>query len=373
MALSHRPGTVRDGLIYYHDTGNKASFKGKPTVNLCPIDLSNPSWVAEGSAYTRELQPQKLFGQPVYRFQSNPAKIWESPFAFNQADIMNQDTTVSAYFYNVSGATSNVNMYYGKDFSLDSNGDSNNKVIPSDGKWHRVSWTMYAGDTLTNQLEFRTHHPNLLISCPHVEVGRFATPLVNGERSSTNSLLDMVGGTQLDTSNISFDSEGMFFDGTDDGIIIPTITLGNGGFAVEAIIRPYDGGSYSMLSNSSGGPVTNAFGNFDGRMYYRNYDGSWQPHYGHTELEPQQLYHLTWVNFEGNTPQEGTMKMYVNGVLDSEEFPSYTTNGGPVDRIGGNWFTSFNGEIPLLKIYRKSLSEDEISQNFNLIKDRFAL
>jgi len=379
MALSHRPGTVRDGLIYYHDTGNRASFRGAPTTNIVST-LDYAGLYGSGVEVT-------VLGNDHYRLQvggSNSGLYysmgvqsgnWVMSYEYRaiQGDPYLGGHVDGTYIsFNVDGIQSSSSQHVG-----------NLRSLANDGEWHKIhrvvantTNTRNGGIFIQITRQGAGSYPAIAeIRNVQIEQGsspsRYAGPL--GSRSSTNSLLDMVGGTQLDVSSTSFDSEGMFFDGTDDGILIPTITLGNGGFAVEAIIRPYDYGTYSMLSNSSGGPVTNAFGHHQGKIHYRNYDGAWQTHYGNTIMDPQQLYHLTWVNFAGNTPQEGTMKMYVNGVLDSEEFPSYTTNGGPVDRIGGNWFTSFNGEIPLLKIYRKSLSEAEIAQNFNLIKDRFAL
>jgi len=66
------------------------------------------------------------------------------------------------------------------------------------------------------------------------------------------------------------------------------------------------------------------------------------------------------------------MKMYVNGVADSDVFNSYTTNGGPCNVIGKRWGgTSFNGKISQVSINTKSLSDPEVLQNYNATKSRF--
>jgi len=82
---------------------------------------------------------------------------------------------------------------------------------------------------------------------------------------------------------------------------------------------------------------------------------------------------LTWVNYAGASANLGTMKMFVNGLPDSSVFNSYTTNGGPCDAIGRNWFSYFNGRIGLVQFYNKSLTSEETLQNYNAFKSRFGL
>jgi hypothetical protein len=164
------------------------------------------------------------------------------------------------------------------------------------------------------------------------------------------------------------------FDGSDDWISIPTYTFGNGGWACNVWVQG-DSVTYSttgnIISNSSGGPVTNAMGFLSSKIHYRNYDGAWKSNSGNTTLTAGQWYMLTWVNYSGATAQQGTMKMFVNGNVDSSVFNSYTTNGGPCDAIGRNWFSYFDGRIGLVQFYNKSLTDVEVTQNFNAQKRRF--
>ena len=63
------------------------------------------------------------------------------------------------------------------------------------------------------------------------------------------------------------------------------------------------------------------------------------------------------------------MKMYVNGIADSSVFSSTTSNGGPVDAVGGTQGSpggTFNGNISL--VYwniGKAFTDDEVLQNYN--------
>lgn len=171
------------------------------------------------------------------------------------------------------------------------------------------------------------------------------------------------------TNGVTFNSEGyMDFDGDNDYVAITSYTFGNGNWTVSAWVNA-DLFSHNLLSNTSGGPVTNAFGfgsnGTANKMHYRNYDGSWQNHYGNTTVETGTWYMVTWVNYGGAAAADGTMKMYLNGVADSEVFNSYTTNGGPCDAIGRNWGSDeYNGRIANIQFYTESLTDAEVLQNY---------
>jgi len=170
-----------------------------------------------------------------------------------------------------------------------------------------------------------------------------------------------------------FSGGSMVFDGVDDYILIPTYTFGNGDWTLSVWVNTNSMSNYNIMSNSSGGPVANAFGFQGGNIFYRNYDGTWQNNSGNSILSTGEWYFLTWVNYGGATAQDGTMKMFVNGVPDSGVFNSYTTNGGPCNTIGRNWFSYYNGKIANVYIQTKSLSDDEVLQNYNAQKGRFGL
>jgi hypothetical protein len=170
-------------------------------------------------------------------------------------------------------------------------------------------------------------------------------------------------------NGVSYASDAFTFDGTDDAVTIPTITLGNGNWSVCMWISA---GSFNadygkLLSNNSGGPVSNALGVTSGKISYQYYLTSWNQQLGNTSLTAGPWYFLTWVN---SSP--GQMLMYVNGVVDCALFTSTTNNGGPVNSIGRNWFSTFPGKISTVSIYQgKSLTPAEILQNYYTGLQRF--
>jgi hypothetical protein len=163
------------------------------------------------------------------------------------------------------------------------------------------------------------------------------------------------------------------FDGSDDWVQIPTYTFGNGNWSVNVWVNADSLSNFNLISNSSGGPVTNAFGFDSNKIFYRNYNGNWQGNVGNTILSTNTWYMLTWVNYAGASESLGTMQMFVNGISDSSTFNSYTTNGGPCNAIGRNWFSNFSGEIGNVQFYNKSLTLSEVAQNYNAYKSRFGL
>jgi hypothetical protein len=165
------------------------------------------------------------------------------------------------------------------------------------------------------------------------------------------------------------------FDGSNDRIVLESsITPGNGNWTVTAWVK----GKGAIVGNTSGGPIANSFGISNaGNITYYNYDGAWQSHVGNTTLSRSEWYMLTWVNYAGATAQDGTMKMYVNGVADSSIFNSYTTNGGPFNDIGHsvylpNGSTYFDGEIANVQVNTGTAFTDaQVVAQYNAEYPRF--
>lgn len=169
-------------------------------------------------------------------------------------------------------------------------------------------------------------------------------------------------------------------DGTDDRFDVTSYTFGNGNWCVSTWVNADSFNDVTIMSNSSGGSVTNAFGfdqsGSDWKIAYWNYGyaneatsgtGQWYYNLGNSTLSTKKWYMLTWVNYS-----DATMKMYVNGVADSSTFYSRTTNGGPCDRIGTRWNGSyFDGKIANFMIWDVALTDAEVLQNFNFYKNRF--
>jgi hypothetical protein len=83
-----------------------------------------------------------------------------------------------------------------------------------------------------------------------------------------------------------------------------------------------------------------------------------------------------WANIVLSVDTSRNLNFYLNGILQETINP--TTTLFYVDLIGGGYSASGNyyalqGSIASCKIYSKTLSEQEIQQNFNAIRGRFGL
>ena len=192
------------------------------------------------------------------------------------------------------------------------------------------------------------------------------------ERSSTEGLLDLVGNTTIDTSNVSFNNHGFpKFDGTDD-----TIALGNSSqfnitdsMSVFSWIKPDNISSWNGIF---GGSVS-------GFVHFQLYNGGinvylYGPNAAYASIDGVIVGTNAWTNI-GFTFGDNTLKVYVNG----EQLPTTVTgNGANISgnsdvRVGWAYATSrlFQGSIPITKVYNKVLTPEEVTQTYNSYKNRF--
>jgi len=144
------------------------------------------------------------------------------------------------------------------------------------------------------------------------------------------------------------------------GIVLSTgILLNSGGnWTVEGWMRSLDAGSNTLLSNDSGGPVSNQLRVYNNKIEYRHYDGAWLAKTGATVLTNTDWYYLVWVNHSNET-----MDMYINaaaeltGVGSTQSSP---TANGTVDNIGRYVDDEGEANIAGVRITRRSKTAEEI-------------
>ena len=385
MSSHCNPSVVDDGLVFLYDVEDIQSYKGEPTVNLAGSIVKRfSSW--SGLTGTTEYYTTSSGDQGVKLVTTASGGVqWYSFSTIYNIQASTQYTISATVKY--TGGTPHPNLLYVRQY--DGNGQTSESgkfttanVRDLGGGWKRI-WRTFTTDSTTTHINLQgyeyTTGKTIYIQDLQFELKSHATQFagVSTTRSETQGLLDRTGDRAIDLSNVSFDSNAeMIFDGTDDYISIPTYTFGNGSWTLNMWVNVSAFANYNLMSNSSGGPVANVFGahGSNPKIFYMNYDGAWKDHYGNLTLTTNNWYFLTWVNYEGASASAGTMKMYVNGVADSDVFNSYTTNGGPCNVIGKRWGgTSFNGKISQVSINTKSLSDPEILRNFNATKSRFGL
>lgn len=387
-------GTVNEGLVFGYDTGaplatrdiNTRTYQGQPTQNIITDTGTMSGWSSYGSGNDGTFTTE--FGTTGYRMTSRLS--WNGVYkAFTLPSTGTY--SFSAWFKYKGGSSSNngatvyISSYGGPDTATAINKNLINQ-------WQRIERVVnvtdvtvlfylisYGGNSSVDRSSWE-------VTMPQIEKQSTRTPFVNGTRSSTQSLLDLKGSTDINVSNVSFDSNGLpTFDGTDDVltfdmgtfpqswaspftiemvIYVPTgATWYNQGSGTAIIGRGSYNGSWGMLRSSTNNNI---------QFWLRTGGNIFNP--GCTITRDK--YHHVVGTWDGNQ----TARIYLNGDLTTSETNSnvgtVVGNTGNIN-VGGN--VAFGGDTglygqgtyPVVKIFSRQLSAQEIQQNYNAYKNRF--
>jgi len=260
------------------------------------------------------------------------------------------------------------------------------------GSWERLSVIIpaNAGNTSINTIRCQclgtSTNADAYWRDYQVEQRDHPTPFIlGGTRSVSGSLIDLTRTFDLDLSNVSFDSNAqMTFDGTDDYLEVPSLFVPTGSRTVEVIVNidTVDNGSgLKLIFNNSDQPgngtddkgiaILYRYGSFQGYIY--EWNGSTSPRLAKTFVsnpETNKYYHLTI------THDNTTAKFYCNGKLITSGScigSRQPSNDTTIGRYSPGYGVGFNGDIPLVRVYNKTLTSNELEQNYNALKSRFEL
>lgn len=380
MAFSHSPKIATDGLVFYYDTGNGKSYKGEPTTNLAlnPTFNSTTNWYYTtngGGSFSTANNVGKITagtaGSYTYLYQtvsttvaSNESLTWSVEFKNN---IVGDFAIRIVLFLN--GVVKTQPATY---FSLDGTGGTVKKSVTTshvDGansiRIDVMQGSYYSGINTDTNIEFFN---------AQLERKSHATQFVNGTRSVTEGLLDLTKNETLNLSTAGFDSDAnLTFDGTNDHIVLPSSIrsiFSSGPNCVELVLYKSSADQFNMVPFD----VDITRWNLNYNMYVANqwsfdfYDGT--EHY-----IAAGNYDDNYVHFVLQQLADGTMEIYANGELKGSEAAGSIAPNGNSARIGSrtNGSYYFKGELPLVKIYSRALTADEVAQNYNAIKNRFGI
>ena len=381
MGLHYSPKISSNGLVLAYDVSDNVNcYKGEPTTNYYN-DFA--PWVAN-SGYNIDISGQISVPIPesktwmfVKTGEDSQWNGWEGTYGvFNGSS---GDYWTISYWYKTTNNISNLstlNFYVG-DWSRPYNTTSitQNNTLIADGKWHYNYSTIQFNESYSGAIivdgpswNYSTSSGIMYINGLQWEKKSHPTNYVSGNRSTTNSLLDISGkNNTLNLNNISFDSnKKIYFDGTNDCI---NITDNNGSLGltsvltIEAIVKPNN-----VSSN--------------GNIFSCNYNSGYRMRIN-TDNK-------AWIYFNGNTINGGYcplneyshivgtgdssgLKLYVNGVLVSyNSTPLNSQIGGSIyvgSSTGSHEF--FNGYIDIVRVYNRALNSYEVINNFSNFKLKF--
>jgi len=391
MSINYNGASATDGLVFAYDLGNVRSYKGEPTTNL--LDGATYQDIRNWSGYR---QPEDITvlsetykGSPVYRL-ANAAGV--DPGTYTDKYLM-------ANFPELTSLTVGDTYSFSFDFrviqksTVQNNGGASNgawvwylttanQIAFSDydeGVWHRANIQATVNSTYDFAIP-RIDFDNSIVDVCNFQFEKkpHATQFVNGTRTATEGLLDIIGGAPIDLTNVSFDSNAqMVFDNTDDFIEFPPGVMPNfstNDFAIEVVFKMDYNTSYNhfyTVGDQQHFGLKQNRNNSDYRIYV--YRTSTLSTYSNIAIDatPGQTHHLVCQRNGDN------IEMYLNG-----EYKGSKSGWGNIDiegdtlptKIGNGWGSEFSkGSQYITKVYNRALTAEEVAQNFNSLKNRFNL
>ena len=381
------PHIKKDGLVFGYDTGygiadkdtSTRYYPGKPATN----EISDANLMSGWSSYSNGNDGTFTteFGTIGYRINNRAS--WNG--LYKDFSLPSTGTyTFSALFRYRGGSSSNngatvyVSGWGGSDTAT---GIDKTKV----NEWQRIEKTVSVTDTTLRYYLISYGGSGAVsswdVTMPQIEKQTTRSPFLTGTRSSTQSLIDLTKTSNIDVSNMSFDSDGLpTFDGTDDRLEIANdVFTDNSSYTLSAWLRPRGSNwgdnaiaLYNTYPSSGGSGFWHHFGH-DNVLRWRH--GG--PSYTYGDLSGIGLVADTW-QMTTITWDRTTLRLYKNGVqVNSTTAPSDFVRASRGARVGMlnyrrtsvdyNW----NGEIDVHKVYNRALTPQEIKQNFKAYKNRF--
>ena len=393
MPTSSGPNTVNDSVIFAYDVADIInSYKGRPTDNLianATLNVYNnvPSHVTASITQTSDYYK----GAPIWKETITPTTSTGVSYLTNGNNpgigvyhtggggIANRYAGHTIFFKPIGP------MYSSPIFTNYSNivgWQSTNQYDDMGDGWFRAKVLWYDTTTRTDNKFWAINPAGAIIDAPITIywAGPFKEDLnspyisqfADGVRSVSGSLLDISGiRNNINVSNVSFDSNlQIFFDGTDD-YINANVNLG-ASCTIETIIKSANYENKVPISidgdNYSSGPNIYFASNV---ITWNIGDGTANP-FSNSSYPNSNYHHLIITN-----DYYGIATLYIDGVkIGTASFLNATTTGANklwIGRFHGDNNYTIAADIPVVKIYNRTLSINEVVQNYNSYKKRFNL
>lgn len=404
MATTVATNILEEDLIFGYDTGfdvtgntvASRSYPGEPTVNYATDTPTGGGWSGSSTVIDSATKTIKF---SVTNFNANPGAGWRA-FTWDMTSHSGSDVTISCDFDYVGpvGDMAWVMIGQGNTYTNNSGAGGYLGYSPTSDRTQKntitkehISWSGTIGSGgganqpsghigitvwINNGVPSGTDS-YIVLSNIQIEKKSHVTPFVNGTRSVTASLIDLKKSINVDLTNASFDSTGQpTFDGTDDKFNIksgglsgyPTLTF-------ETVVRfngSLDANDRKVFhwdrTGTTNGIAQIRKGINNGRLMYQHHNGTqWYTLAVDDVIEQDKFVHIVVVH------QSTTATMYKNSVSIGNStvgLLNYTNSGEIlIANRDGNEF--WKGNIPIFKVYDRTLTAAEIKDNYNAYKNRF--
>ena len=367
------PNIVTDGLVFGYDADDRSTrfYPGEPTTNIIKLlqNLGSTCTTSYGTslyqvtALESKVQNSEVYGGQYSRFigngtDGNSQVFWTSASAYN---AKSKQITISAWLK--GSGTCHLTLYD------DVSGYGTSSTINLTSSWTRYTYTRTVGNYTASWwggIRGIINTTNVYVSGVLLEQKSHTTQFTQTTRSVTESLIDLKRNTTIDVSNLSFDSTAHpVFNGTDSLIYFGTNNIFNinSNVTVETVCLP---------NSANLGNIFSASANDGYRIRIENDRQFWLYSAGNT-IKGGDLTLGTYHHCVAVFSSTG-LRAYINGVLvASNNIPYSPNNNWPYTFIGtANGVAEFfDGKIPILKIYNRALTSQDVQQNYNAYEKRF--
>lgn len=228
---------------------------------------------------------------------------------------------------------------------------------------------------------------HLYISDAQLETGNILSRFTLSERLNSASLLDMTGRIAITTSNLAYSSDSVFkFNGTSSYLDISDSQWGalfnqatGTDFTIDLWLKPENIGTNQALFSQQHGTGLSMYLMDNGKVTLEMDDTNTRVG-TNTTLANNTWYNITVVF--NNSGDASTCDYYVNGLYERSEAKWDGTGIGNQNLCYIGWQSRtnysinpgyFQGEIPIVSVYNRALSNNEVYTNFNGNRSRFSL
>ena len=378
MSAYSGPEFSESNVAFHYDMNNKKSYAGPPTTNHIPSADVMTGWATYGGT---PVAFQTEFGTTGYRMTNAPS--WNG--VYRGITIPSTGVYTFSVWARYLGGSPNNNgggVYISGWGGSDSASVTNRTQV---GQWQRLSITLNCTTTsMTFYLisyggtnDGTSDRSSWEVTMPQAEAGSVATTFVNGTRSATQAVRDLMGQNTLTASNLTYTSNDAFsFNGSNSIITSPSITLNlTAGVSMEMIFRSTDIQSRAQgyMSFSPQPQYINFYSGGNGALRWETWQNN-STGVGGAFTGPANLLNNTWYHAVGTYSSNGASRLYINGAQVGSATYAATSYGNLTSTIRiGEYAGYLSGSISASKIYNRALSAAEVYSNYTALRLRYGI
>ena len=395
--------TATNGLVFCYDVNNVKSYTGPQMKNEATTITANAHGTAGSYSFLIGTERVYIPGlnsevTSVYSDIQNTGAVvcCFNPFSYGDIPISSSTQYTYGIVYKCESGYTSANYMYRYEYNTNTYVTeagifSNSNRVDLGNGWY-WAWGTFTTQATTNRLimhgfyyQYRTVYDRWSVARVLLAKGNYTAthprfwPATGTYRGVTQIANDLAGYNTFDFTNTSYTTAGLpTFNGSNSYIISPeNSALNTNSPTVEVWIKTNNTNQLGFWFEK--GTVNTQYSLFqEGTSIYWRQKLSG----GLTQLAVTTATYIStsnWAHIVG-TYTSGRRRLYINGALVSSDAQTGTVdtnaNGMSIGAYGGysggkGYY--YNGDIAVVKVYNRELSDTEVLLNYNAGRSRFGL